>query len=281
MTPLEALEQFLNKHRRLAVLSGAGCSTDSGIPDYRDAEGNWKHSKPVQYRDFVSDAGTRRRYWARSYAGWRRISEARPNSAHRALAALENSGRVTLLITQNVDNLHRLAGSRNVVDLHGVLHKVRCLACDVTSGRDRLQQRLSVLNPGWRAEVSGFAPDGDARLASTQTDSFQVADCDHCGGLLKPDVVFFGENVPADRVQRARDRLAGSDALLVLGSSLMVWSGFRFARFAAESGQPVAIINRGKTRADGLADCKVDAGCAETLSLLLPPLLRQDGMANA
>ncbi len=281
MTSLQALEQFLQKHRRLTVLSGAGCSTDSGIADYRDAEGNWKHSKPVQYRDFVSDAGTRRRYWARSYAGWRRISEARPNSAHFALAALENSGRVSLLITQNVDNLHRLAGSRNVIDLHGVLHKVRCLGCDVTSGRDRLQRRLAELNPGWRAEVSGFAPDGDARLEPAATDSFQVADCEHCGDLLKPDVVFFGESVPADRVQRARDGLAGSEALLVIGSSLMVWSGFRFARFAAESGKPVAIINRGRTRADDLADFKVDAGCAEILSQILPPLLRQYGMASA
>lgn len=262
-------------------MSGAGCSTDSGIPEYRDGAGNWKHSKPVQYSDFLRDAGTRRHYWARSLAGWQRISRAQPNAAHMSLAALEQSGRLSLLITQNVDNLHRVAGNRNVVDLHGVLHKVRCLDCGDITARESLQQRLFALNPRWQAEGANFAPDGDAVLDYTATTSFNIANCELCGGVLKPDVVFFGESVPPDRVQRARDHLAGSDALLVIGSSLMVWSGFRFARLAAESGKALAIINRGKTRADDLADCKVDAGCAETLSQLLPYVLQESSRAGA
>ena len=277
----DLLGRFLQRHRRLIVLSGAGCSTDSGIPDYRDGDGNWKHAQPVQYGDFLRDAATRRRYWARSFSGWQRISRAQPNAAHTALAALEESGRLSLLITQNVDNLHRVAGSRNVVDLHGVLHKVRCLACGDVTARDDLQDRLAKLNPHWQAEVAKFAPDGDAVLEVTATASFNVADCESCGGLLKPDVVFFGESVPSDRVQRARQQLAESDALLVIGSSLMVWSGFRFAKLAVESGKGLAIINRGKTRADDLADCKVNAGCAETLSRLLPYVLQESGTADA
>ncbi|MCI0516770.1 MAG: NAD-dependent protein deacetylase [Woeseiaceae bacterium] len=281
MTTVDLLGRFLLKHRKLMVLSGAGCSTDSGIPDYRDEDGNWKHSRPVQFGDFLRDAGTRRHYWARSFAGWQRISRARPNAAHAALAALEQCGRLSLLITQNVDNLHRIAGSRNVVDLHGVLHQVRCLGCGDISPRETLQHRLSALNPGWQADAARFAPDGDAVLDVTVTADFAIADCDICGGLLKPDVVFFGESVPPDRVQRARQHLAECDALLVIGSSLMVWSGFRFARLAAESGKPLAIINRGKTRADDLAYCKVEAGCAETLSQVLPQVLRESGAADA
>jgi NAD-dependent SIR2 family protein deacetylase len=281
MTSFDLLGRFLQRHRRLTVLSGAGCSTDSGIPDYRDSEGNWKHSKPVQYSDFLRDAAIRRQYWARSFAGWQRISRAQPNAAHTALAALEESGRLSLLITQNVDNLHRVAGSRNVVDLHGVLHKVRCLNCGDISAREILQHRLSALNPHWQADVAQYEPDGDAVLEVTATTTFKVVDCEFCGGLLKPDVVFFGESVPSDRVQQARLHLADSDALLVIGSSLMVWSGFRFAKLAVESGKGFAIINRGKTRADELADCKVDAGCAETLSQLLPCVLQESHTADA
>lgn len=281
MTSEDLLGRFLQRHRRLTVLSGAGCSTDSGIPDYRDGDGNWKHSQPVQYADFLRDAGTRRQYWARSFAGWQRISRAQPNAAHTALATLEESGRLSLLITQNVDNLHRVAGSRNVVDLHGVLHKVRCIDCGDITARDGLQHRLAELNPHWQAEVAKFAPDGDAVLEVTATASFKVADCESCGGLLKPDVVFFGESVPSDRVQLARQQLADSDALLVIGSSLMVWSGFRFAKLAVESGKGLAIINRGRTRADDLADCKVNAGCAETLSRLLPYVLQESGTVDA
>jgi NAD-dependent SIR2 family protein deacetylase len=267
---IERLGQFLQRHRRLTVLSGAGCSTDSGIPDYRDDDGNWKQAQPLQYPDFVRNASLRRQYWARSYAGWHRISAALPNAAHAALAHFEAADRITGLITQNVDGLHRRAGSRNVVDLHGVLHTVRCLACGRTSSREELQARLRSLNPDWQAVVADYAPDGDARLRSAAPGDFTVADCEHCKGTLKPDVVFFGESVPPARVQQARRYLEESDALLVVGSSLMVWSGFRFARLAAASGKPIAIINRGKTRADHLAECKISAGCAETLLRLMP-----------
>ncbi|MDH5500372.1 MAG: NAD-dependent protein deacetylase [Gammaproteobacteria bacterium] len=269
----DELFQFLKPHRRLAVLSGAGCSTDSGIPDYRDRDGNWKHAQPVQYGDFRRDAGTRRRYWARSFAGWHRVSGATPNAAHLALAKMETAGRISCLITQNVDNLHRAAGSRNVIDLHGLLRKVRCLDCGDVSSRDRLQERLAALNPDWNFPASQFAPDGDAQLEAAASDKFVPADCTECGGILKPDVVFFGESVPVERVQQAQQTVSESDAMLVIGSSLMVWSGYRFARLAAESGKPLVIINRGKTRADNIASFKMDGGCTEILAQILPALL--------
>jgi NAD-dependent SIR2 family protein deacetylase len=280
MNALASLNQFLQRYPRLAVLSGAGCSTDSGIPDYRDGDGNWKHARPVQFADFLRDPTVRRRYWARSFSGWHRVSSARPNTSHEALASMEKSGRVTCVITQNVDNLHRVAGSRNVIDLHGVLHNVRCLDCGDISAREVLQDRFGALNPHWQANVAQFAPDGDALLESNATDAFVVADCERCGGMLKPDVVFFGESVPSARVTRARDALAAADALLVIGSSLMVWSGFRFARLAAETGKPLAIINRGRTRADDLAFCKLDAGCAETLSAIVSSVVREPGVLS-
>ena len=273
----DELCRFLKPRGRLAVLSGAGCSTDSGIPDYRDGDGNWKHAEPVQFGEFMRDRAARRRYWARSFAGWGRVSGAKPNAAHSALVALENGGRVSCLITQNVDNLHRIAGSQNVIDLHGVLHRVRCLDCGDMTDRATLQDRMAELNPRWTAEAASFAPDGDAVLAADASNTFVVADCLRCGGILKPDVVFFGESVPALRVQQAREHIAGSDAMLVIGSSLMVWSGYRFARLAAESAIPLVIINRGRTRADDIATIKVDGGCAETLLQLVPGLLDTAG----
>ena len=265
MTDATALAQFISDHPRLTVLSGAGCSTGSGIPEYRDDNGDWMHAKPVQFPDFMASARVRRRYWARSYVGWGRMSCARPNAAHRALATLEDRGIVTQLITQNVDNLHRVAGSRNVIDLHGVLHQVRCMACEFRSGREQLQQQLEAMNPDWAANITAAAPDGDAHIEA-DTDAFEVPSCPACGGILKPDVVFFGESVPRERVDQAREALAASDGLLVVGSSLMVFSGFRFAREAAAAGKPIAIVNRGRTRADDLASIKVAADCGPTLS---------------
>ena len=265
VTDAETLASFISEHPRLTVLSGAGCSSASGIPEYRDDNGDWMHARPVQYPDFVGAERVRRRYWARSYVGWQRMSQAAPNAAHRALASLEAGGFVSQIITQNVDNLHREAGSRNVIDLHGVLHVVRCLECDARIARSELQRQLENLNPNWAATLTGIAPDGDAHI-DADTDNFSVPDCASCGGILKPDVVFFGENVPRERVERCRQGLAASDALLVVGSSLMVFSGFRFAREAAALGKPIAIVNSGRTRADDLASVRITSDCGSALA---------------
>ncbi len=260
-----ALTDFLAQHRRVTVLSGAGCSTASGIPEYRDDDGEWKHARPVQFQDFIASPDVRQRYWARSFAGWQNVGRAQPNRTHTALARLEDQGFVTALITQNVDNLHRAAGSRNVIDLHGVLRVVLCLQCNRRLDRDDMQARLASANPGWAAEVSGIAPDGDAHVQAAGVAGFVVPPCENCGGMLKPDVVFFGENVPRERVEQSYAALAESDALLVVGSSLMVFSGFRFVREAHAAGKPVAIVNRGRTRGDNLATVKLEADCGEVL----------------
>lgn len=262
----------MNRHKNMTVLSGAGCSTGSGIPDYRDEDGNWKNAQPVQYGDFVDNRNVRKRYWARSFAGWNRISSARPNAAHAALAELEHSGHVSLLITQNVDNLHRMAGSRKVIDLHGVLHKTRCLKCEATSRRTDWQARLEACNPDWKPSVSAYTPDGDAELSGSDYLDFDVPDCPACGGIIKPDIVFFGEAVPLERVSVATKKLRQSDVLLVVGSSLMVFSGYRFARLAQEANIPIIIINRGRTRADDIAAQKLSGDCAEILSRVVERL---------
>jgi len=258
------LADWLQAHRRVFVLTGAGCSTDSGIPDYRDANGAWKRSQPVTWQAFTREAATRSRYWARSFVGWPRVAHARPNRTHRALAALEAKDTLSLLVTQNVDGLHQRAGSLAVVDLHGRIDTVRCLDCEARIPRDQVQATLAARNPDWTRQHAGFAPDGDADVEDT--DGFVPPDCAACGGMLKPDVVFFGENVPRPRVDLAHDALQRSDAVLVVGSSLMVYSGFRFARMAREAGLPLAILTRGVTRADALATLKVDADCGDTLA---------------
>lgn len=264
-----SLEEFIDRHPRLLVLTGAGCSTVSGIPDYRDADGGWKRTPPLMFQSFVGDPSARRRYWARSLAGWRRFRRARPNDAHRGLALLEASGRTELVVTQNVDRLHQAAGSRKVVDLHGRLDLVRCLGCERRTARDAFQRELVRRNPRF-AELDGpEAPDGDADIDGLDFDAFDVPDCPACGGLLKPDVVFFGESVPKERVAKAMNALERADALLVVGSSLMVYSGFRFARAAAAAGKPIAALNLGRTRADELLAFKAVACCAEGLRFLL------------
>lgn len=261
-----SLENFVRAHPKLTILSGAGCSTASGIPDYRDDLGNWKHRQPMQFSDFVGNAINRQRYWAQSFSGWQRIASARPNAAHLAIAKLEELGHVNCVITQNVDNLHREAGSRNVIDLHGVLHRVRCLDCDLDRCRREFQDALRGSNPNWSTQISSIAPDGDASLTTKDFSSFVVPDCLACGGVLKPDVVFFGESVSAEKISSAREQLRQSDALLVVGSSLMVFSGFRFARDASEANIPILILNRGTTRADDLATLKLSGDCVEVLS---------------
>ena len=259
------LAELVEDSERLLVLTGAGCSTESGIPDYRDRHGEWKHARPVQYQDFVGSADVRRRYWARSLIGWQRVAAARPNGAHHALARLEASGRLACLITQNVDGLHQKAGSSDVIDLHGRLDTVDCLECGRCSPREDLQTSLERLNPGWRAQTAATAPDGDVDLGDAEYDAFAVPDCPVCGGVLKPSVVFFGEMVPRHRTAEALTQLERADALLVVGSSLMVWSGYRFARGAAERGLPVAAVNLGRTRADEQITLKVAAPCGEVL----------------
>lgn len=259
-----AFERFLQSHQRLVVLTGAGCSTDSGIPAYRDEDGSWRQRRPVQYQDFVADAGWRRRYWARSLRGYPLMAGARPNAAHGWLRDLETSGRLELLVTQNVDGLHQHAGNGDVVDLHGSIHRVVCLACGEVSERARMQERLLATNPGFSAAApSTPRPDGDAELDDAELDGFRVPPCERCGGVLKPDVVFFGESVPRERVDRTLEALERADALLVMGSSLMVFSGFRFCRAAARLGRPMASVTRGRTRADDLLDLRLRVGCVE------------------
>jgi NAD-dependent SIR2 family protein deacetylase len=267
---VRTLREFIERHPRLFVLTGAGCSTDSGIPDYRDTNGEWKRvARPVTFQAFMVDPHTRRRYWARSLIGWRRFGHAHPNDAHRALAQLEQQGRTELLVTQNVDGLHQSAGSTDVIDLHGRLDQVRCMSCERLTARGELQQRLLDLNPGWSDLHAREAPDGDADLEGLDFSSFAVPDCADCGGLLKPDVVFFGESVPRQRVEAAMKALDDADGMLVIGSSLMVYSGYRFAQVAAKADKPIAAVNLGRTRADELLALKVNEPCAQALAFLL------------
>lgn len=226
------------------------------------------------YQDFVRNPHARQRYWARSLVGWPRFACAQPNAAHRALVGLEAAGRVRLLVTQNVDGLHQKAGSRRVLDLHGRLDTVQCLDCAARFPREAFQRELAALNPAFAAPAAETAPDGDARLEHQDVAAFRVPACRDCGGTLKPAVVFFGENVPAATVTRAYAQLAACDALLVIGSSLMVYSGYRFCRAARDHGKPIAAINLGRTRADGELSVKLNAACGEVLPRLLTALTR-------
>jgi len=263
------LKNFIDRHARLFVLTGAGCSTESGIPDYRDSNGEWKRAAPVMFRDFMSNPLTRGRYWARSLIGWPRFQAATPNVTHHALVALEQRGQIELLATQNVDRLHQLAGSREAIDLHGRLDWVRCMSCPNRLPREQLQAELRRLNPQWLELNARTAPDGDADLEGLDFSSFNVPDCPQCGGVLKPDVVFFGESVPRERVARCLTGALQADAMLVLGTSLMVYSGYRFVQAAAEAGKPIAAVNLGLTRADDLLSLKINQSCGTALSYLL------------
>ncbi len=264
---LERLAALLQQSRRTLVITGAGCSTGVGIPDYRDRHGRWKRAQPMQLRTFLGSEGARRRYWSRSFVGWPTVAEARPGESHRLLAALQERGYIHDLVTQNVDGLHTAAGSEPVIELHGSLHRVVCRGCGAQLGRGALQERLAALNPGWRADGS-MRPDGDAELGDADATDFRIPGCAHCGGILKPDVIFFGENVPQPRVADVYTRLAAADLLLVVGSSLMVWSGYRFAREAVRLGLPIAAINAGRTRADDELSLKLEAPCEDTLAAL-------------
>ncbi|MBY4896279.1 NAD-dependent protein deacetylase [Cupriavidus sp. AU9028] len=262
---IAALADFLGRHRRLLVLTGAGISTESGIPGYRDADGNWKGRKPIQHREYLDSHAVRQRYWARSMVGWPVVSRARPNAAHHALASLQHAGQVEMLVTQNVDGLHQAAGSTGVVELHGSIHFASCLSCGLRVSRQEVQHRLEARNPGFAGLTAAPAADGDARLERDDFDRVVVPDCLHCGGTLKPDVVFFGDSVPRERVEAVHAALARADALLVVGSSLMVYSGYRFCLAAVQQAKPIAALNLGMTRADGLLALKVSAPCGPAL----------------
>ncbi|BBH63768.1 NAD-dependent protein deacetylase 1 [Actinoplanes sp. OR16] len=254
----------------VTVLSGAGLSTDSGIPDYRGPSGSARRGTPMTYQTFTGDPVARRRYWARSHLGWRTIGGAQPNDGHRAVARWQQSGLLSGLITQNVDGLHQAAGADDVVELHGNLARIVCLACGELTAREELAHRLDQANPGFAAVASAINPDGDAELDDAELTGFTVVDCRRCGGVLKPDVVYFGETVPADRVSRSFALVGAARTLLVLGSSLTVMSGRRFVLRAVKEGIRVAIVNRGVTRGEPYAEMVIDA----PLGIVLPNLGR-------
>lgn len=280
MPQLESLADLL-RGRRIVALVGAGCSTESGIPDYRGPESSRRPRTPIQYQEFVRSEPARARYWARSTVGWRRIAGARPNAAHYALAQLEAVGAVVGVITQNVDGLHDAAGSRRVVELHGSLAAVCCLDCGDRIARDEFQRRILELNGEWTRQLApvdehAAAPDGDVDLPASALANFRVPACEACRtGVLKPDVVFFGENVPRARLEEAWRVFDDGDALLVVGSSLTVYSGRRFVYRAGEIGMPIAVMNVGPTRADDVAAVKVEAPLGAALPSLASLLVRE------
>jgi NAD-dependent SIR2 family protein deacetylase len=269
---LAALHEFVERHPRLFVLTGAGISTDSGIPGYRDENGEWKRSPPITLQEFLGSEHSRKRYWARSMIGWPVVADAAPNAAHRALAQMEAAQHVETLVTQNVDGLHQRAGSTDVIELHGSIGGVTCLDCGTPHARFSIQRMLEADNPALLEASAEPAADGDAHLEWHALETFRIPACPACGGLLKPSVVFFGENVPRERVETAGRALEAADAVLVVGSSLMVYSGYRFCVWAGKAGKPVAAINLGKTRADPLLALKIAAPCSEMLTALAAAL---------
>ena len=269
---MSALLDMMAERPRWVALTGAGISVASGIPTYRNDRGEWQRSDPIQHRDFIENEASRRRYWARSMAGWSYVAQSSPNRAHHALAALEEAGYIDLLATQNVDRLHQRAGHQAVVDLHGRLDRVKCLDCGEELERASLQEELEALNPDWKATIAAIRPDGDAEVADEVVDAMNVPPCQACGGTLMPDVVFFGGTVPRPRVDRITAAIEQADGLLVAGSSLMVYSGFRFARQAHAAGKALVIINRGQTRADELVTLKVEEDAGDALDQLASSL---------
>ena len=261
------LAAFMRANAPLLVLTGAGISTDSGIPDYRDSNGNWKRKQPVQHQDFMQSSVTRQRYWARSLVGWPIMQQAQPNLAHHKIKELENQGLLSMIVTQNVDRLHQKAGSAAVVDLHGRADELICMSCDHREHRSLMHARCAALNPSMDSVAATAAPDGDADLEMDFSE-FEVPGCPQCDGIMKPDVVFYGDNVPRPRVDNVFDALARSRGLLVIGSSLMVFSGFRFARQAHQAKTPIAILTQGRTRADDLASIKFDSAISPLLATI-------------
>ncbi|SMG02313.1 NAD-dependent protein deacetylase [Burkholderia singularis] len=269
---LDALHAFVERHPRLFVLTGAGVSTDSGIPGYRDRNGEWMRSQPIQLREFLDSDHARRRYWARSMIGWPVVAHARPGPSHHALARLGAVRRIERLVTQNVDGLHQRAGSADVIELHGGIGGVTCVDCGAHHARAAIQRALEADNPALLDARAAPAADGDAHIEWHALDTFRVPACPACGGLLKPAVVFFGENVPRERVAQAAQALDDADAVLVVGSSLMVYSGYRFCVWAHAQHKPIAALNLGRTRADPLLSLKIEASCGQMLEALVARL---------
>jgi NAD-dependent SIR2 family protein deacetylase len=263
-----SLAEFVVEHPDLLVLTGAGLSTASGIGDYRGEDGVWKRRPPVELRDFLRSDHARHRYWSRSLFGWPHFAAAEPNAGHRALARLDRAGRLVGTVTQNVDGLHARAGHDGVIELHGCLADVDCLQCGQRFARAAVQRWLSAANPSFAGRIVELRADGDAELAASDLDRFVVPNCPTCEGLLKPGVVFFGESVPRASVEQVYALLARASALLLVGTSVMVYSGFRFCRAAHEQGKPIVSINRGVTRADALLAFKVDGACVQVLDEL-------------
>ena len=258
--------QFFSKHAHVVILTGAGLSTHSGIPAYRDEGGAWLRRTPIFYQDFIHCPIARRRYWARSYFGWDHVAKAKPNQGHQALARLESAGYIKTVITQNVDGLHERAGSQSLIEVHGQLGRVKCLDCGAQYQRDTIQAHLKKLNTRWTADVLNHNPDGDVDLDEAAYPDFKVADCMHCSGRLKPEVVFFGESVPKQTTKAVDDAIKACDGLLIIGSSLIVMSGYRIVKQVHGMGKPVIAINRGITRADDLLNFKVDNDCIQTIA---------------
>ncbi|XP_043529718.1 NAD-dependent protein deacylase Sirt4 [Frieseomelitta varia] len=268
-TDLSMLKDFINSHNNMCILTGAGISTESGIPDYRsEGVGLYARSnrRPVLYRDFCNSADIRRRYWARNYVGWPRFSSIKPNSTHQILKKLEDLNKVRCVVTQNVDNLHTKAGSRKVIELHGTAFKVMCLSCNERICRYYLQEIFDKINPNMTATSQMIRPDGDVDLSQEQVEGFQVPSCENCGGVLKPDIIFFGDNVPRQVVESVRYNIEHSDSLLILGTTLTTFSGYRIALQASHAKKPIAILNIGKTRADDLAEIKMKGRCGDVLA---------------
>ena len=266
---LKQLDQFISAHHGLMVITGAGCSAASGIPTYRDKQATWQRSTPIQHQEFIANKSSRQRYWARSFAGWPVVDKAKPNPAHKALAALEQQGAINLLVTQNVDRLHQKAGHQQVIDLHGRLDRVCCIECGASIDRDTMQAKLQLLNPELQITIVATAPDGDADIAENLIAGLNIPACDQCGGIYKPDVVFYGGSVAKTLVSDIYAALTEASGLLVVGSSLMVFSAFRFCRRANEEKIPIAILNDGITRADEMASVKISGNCEALLSRMV------------
>jgi NAD-dependent SIR2 family protein deacetylase len=269
---LQHLQDFLADKRNLVVLSGAGISVGSGIPTYRDKAGNWKRSNPIQHQDFMSRKSARQRYWLRSYSGWPTVASAVPSPSHHVIAELERRKIVKMVVTQNVDRLHQHAGSRNVIDLHGRLDEVICMCCQKVIPRHALQSKLTLLNPSF-SQQGEIAPDGDADVAEDSVPYVAVPPCENCGGILKPNVVFFGDNVNKSIVQRVYDGIDDSDGMLIVGTSLKVFSGYRFCRYAAQQRKPIASINPGLSRGDELIQTIVRSDSDDVLTPVLKNII--------